>query len=156
ALGNECAPILVEEDARIAPQSGGYRCAPGAIVVAGRREVLDTQGRRAGVKAPLGDRLVGRAIDWPECGETRAGPVRIEKHAPATRRIRRERSLRRRAIAEAAILDHDGLRALQQIGRKTIGRVLPPDRDERAGTRAAIERHPRDGVVLLTATDHHE
>src|SRR5207244_3670217 len=58
--------------------------------------------------------------------------------------------------AEASVLDHDGLRALEQVGRDAVGGVLPPDRDERAGASAAVERHPRDGIVLIASTDDHD
>src|SRR5438046_2992776 len=82
--------------------------------------------------------------------------MRVEQNAAAARHVRGERSLSGRAIAEASVLDHDGLRALEQVIRDPVGGVLPPDRDERAGTSAAVERHPSDGVVLIATTDDHD
>src|SRR5438105_12540380 len=82
--------------------------------------------------------------------------MRVEQNAAAACRVRGERSLSGRAIAEASVLDHDGLRALKQVARDPIGHVLPPDREEGARTSAAVERHSRDGVVLIATADDND
>ena len=82
--------------------------------------------------------------------------MRVEQHAATVRRVRGERTLRARAIAEAAVLDEHGLRALQQIARELVRGPLPPDRYERARPCAAVERHARDAVVLIARSDDDE
>src|SRR2546425_10720789 len=97
---------------------------------------------------PRGDGLVGRRLDGPELGQRGRSAAHVQQDAPTAGGVRRECALRGLAVAEPVVLDEDRLRALQEVGGKTIDGVLPPDPDERAAAGHAPEPYPRDAVIL--------